>query len=315
MTWEKSKKGEYEYWIGKSERLCVQIIPELGSKIISLKDRLTGREWLWRGERPFGGPGYGLPFNKGDGAGWDEMFPSINQCLYSHYPWCGIEVPDHGEVWSIPWDAKIGTNGLSCSVHGIRFPYYLEKRFSFPAPQVLRMDYVLHNLSPFPFFFLWAAHPLFNIKEGMEILVPDDLSEVKVSYSFGNRLGNFGDVVDWPIAESKNGHICLNKVEWKNSKAAEKFYFNSKLSKGWASLWDSDTGEKLTIHFPVDRVPYLAIWANYGGFDGNYQVAIEPSTGFLDDLSYAIGENEISKVEGRSTYCWFLEVAIETEEK
>ncbi|WP_258168054.1 hypothetical protein [Paenibacillus sp. AR247] len=50
-------------------------------------------------------------------------------------------------------------------------PYRLEKTYSFAAEDRLRIDYQVTNLSPFPFAFLWAAHPLLRIEEGMQIIV------------------------------------------------------------------------------------------------------------------------------------------------
>ena len=40
--------------------------------------------------------------------------------------------------------------------------------------------------------------------------------------------------------------------------------------------------------FPKEQVPYLAIWANYGGYQGQYHLALEPATGLLDNLSYSM---------------------------
>ena len=38
--------------------------------------------------------------------------------------------------------------------------------------------------------------------------------------------------------------------------------------------------------FPKEQVPYLAIWANYGGYQGQYHLALEPATGLLDNLVF-----------------------------
>ncbi len=67
------------------------------------------------------------------------MFPTIDRCYYERYPWQGTPIPDHGEVWSIPWSATITGDQLHMATYGVRFPYRLEKWISFSDPAALRM--------------------------------------------------------------------------------------------------------------------------------------------------------------------------------
>ena len=87
------------------------VVPELGAKIISLKNLRTGREWLWH-------PSEGLKlftnqvrddFSISPLVGIDECFPTIEPCS-----WQGRELPDHGEIWSVPWqvDGEAWDNGV-----------------------------------------------------------------------------------------------------------------------------------------------------------------------------------------------------------
>jgi hypothetical protein len=66
----------------------------------------------------------------------------------------------------------------------------------------------------------------------------------------------------------------------------------------------------MTMYFPIEQVPYLSIWANYGGYLGQYHVAIEPATGFLDDVSYAMEQGKAAHGEAGGTYSWFLELEL-----
>ena len=63
---------------------------------------------------------------------------------------------------TVPWR----TSGSTLSVHGVRFPYRLEKWVSFHADGTLRVDYRLTNLSRFDFDFMWAAHMMLNLEDG-----------------------------------------------------------------------------------------------------------------------------------------------------
>lgn len=310
VQWQNTEAEGYAAWTGETASLSVCVVPELGGKNVSLKNLRTGREWLWRGGKPLGNPGYGAPFTAGDGSGWDEMFPGIDPCVYPLAPWQDRRVPDHGEVWSQAWSAKCSGSALSCSVQGAAFPYTLEKTYSFTADDTLRIDYALTNHAEAPFSFLWAAHPLLQTREGMKLRVPADLTAIEVSYSAEGRLGGFGDKQAWPVVQTSAGTVDLSLMEPNLGKYAEKYYFTGKLAAGWAALSDPATGESVAFAFPVEQVPYLAVWANYGGYGGHYHVALEPATGRMDRLDYAVKQGEAATVGPKGVYRWFLEVKV-----
>ncbi|SFD84725.1 Galactose mutarotase [Paenibacillus catalpae] len=308
VYWENVKAEGYDAFRGRSSRLELTLIPSLGSKVVSLKDVISGREWLSRTAIPLGNKGYASSFAESDGSGWDEMFPTVDACRLEQSPWTGIDLPDHGEVWSLPWQCELRDDRLHCVVNGRRMPYRLEKTYSFTNDGRLRIDYIAHNLAPDPLPFLWAAHPLFQAKAGMEIIVPARLERIAVSYSHNRRLGDKGTLLPWP---QPLPDIRLNIVEAESAGTAEKFYFDGGLPEGKVSLYDPVSKEKLTMTFPKEQVPYLAVWANYGGYLNQYHVALEPATGFLDDASTAWSEGEIAVIAGHGRYEWFLELELE----
>jgi galactose mutarotase-like enzyme len=295
--------------------LRLSIIPALGSKAISLQDLGTGREWLYhpaQNGRSYGNRGYGSIYKESDRSGWDEMFPTINPCRYPSFPWDSSEIPDHGEVWSIPWEAWIQNGNLVCETTGIRLPYQLRKTYRFSSPSTLRIEYCAINPAPFPLPFLWAAHPLLRLTEGMKLIMPKGMDRIVVSYSHHQRLGSLGEIWDWPVVHRDGTEIRLDSVEPNNGLHAEKYYFQQKMTEGWAAIYDPNTGEKLTFRFPPEQVPYLAVWANYGGHGGDYNLAIEPATGFLDDLHEAANKKQTSVIPPKGSYEWFLEVDLST---
>lgn len=308
--WEKENIDGLVVWTGESEKMKIQLIPDLGSKIISLYDKETGREWLFRRGGALGNQGYGSCFAHGDNSGWDEMFPTINSCTYPQYPWKNTAVPDHGEVWALPWKTRCHQHVLQCSVTGIRFPYTFEKTYRFVSKRKIKIEYKVTNQTPFSFSFLWAAHPLFDIINPMRIVMPEDVNQIAISFSHKERLGRFGNIHEWPNAQWNHECIRLDRIDPVKRDIAEKFYVNRKVSKGWASLVDEATGERVTLRFPEEKVPYLAVWINQAGINADRNVALEPSTGFMDDLSYAMGEGTAAQVHGFQTYEWFLEVEI-----
>jgi len=128
----------YPAWVGETEAMALTVVPKLGGKAISLVNKRTNREWLWRSGKPLGNGGYGTPFSAGDESGWDEMFPAINAGTYPDAPWQGTAIPDHGEVWALPWSDWQAGEELRLRVNGVKFPYTLSKTYSFPAEHTLR---------------------------------------------------------------------------------------------------------------------------------------------------------------------------------
>lgn len=311
--WNKTRVESFEAWTGETERMRVVVVPSLGAKTLSLVDKRSGREWLYRSPRPLGNLGYGTSFADGDGSGWDEMFPSVNACAYPAVPWCGREVPDHGEVWALAWSHEGEKSGeaLRCAVSGVRFPYRLEKTYVFPAADRLRIEYRAVNLSDAPLPFLWAAHPLLSIRQGMRIEAPPGVAEIAVSYSAGGRLGTFGGRNGWPIARTPQGPADISVIGPPSERCAEKFYFCGPLAEGRIALVDPAAGEVLRFVFPKDKVPYLAVWINNGGYGGGERnLALEPATGWLDDLAYAYGKRQTSVLPPNGAYEWFIEAAL-----
>ena len=130
--------------IFENDNLKATLLPDWGSKLVSIVYRPQERELLWqnRGKR-YKKTAYGDGYDKGELSGFDEMFPTISRCVYESFPWTGTEMPDHGEVWSIPWESEITKNSAHLRVYGIRFPYKLEKRVRLKNTQVCCWTWIL----------------------------------------------------------------------------------------------------------------------------------------------------------------------------
>jgi hypothetical protein len=90
-------------YVVRTPAVEIAVVPELGAKIISLKNLRTQREWLWQ-------PKVKLElftnsprddFSSSTLVGIDECLPTIAPCS-----WRGRQLPDHGEVWSRPWNVE-----------------------------------------------------------------------------------------------------------------------------------------------------------------------------------------------------------------
>ena len=85
----------------QSDKVALAVVPELGAKIISLKDLRTQREWLWHPDdnlELFINQPHDV-FSDSPLVGMDECLPTILPCT-----WRGRKMPDHGEVWNRSWE-------------------------------------------------------------------------------------------------------------------------------------------------------------------------------------------------------------------
>jgi hypothetical protein len=294
----------------ESTKIRAEFLPDPGGKLSSLINKETGYEYLVQRknatyrDQPFDGI-----YVDGECSGFDDMFPTIDKCKYENEPWKGVEMPDHGEVWSLPWDCAVDNLILHMSVGGVRFPYRLEKNVYFSNEDSLRFDYNLTNCSPYDFEFLWAGHFMINIEEGTLVKVPDDCKQVTTILS--NGKGKFGDIHNWPDFTDKDGKSYRADISRpKDTKGFEKYYFNNRLNHGWCQLLYPDKKNKLKISFPVDTVPYLGILMNESGWDNLYNIFIEPCSVCYDRPDMAKKYGQVSKLEASGTYSWHVEIMI-----
>lgn len=297
----------------ESEQLLVKIIIESGSKIQSIYDKRLKKEYLYQSQnKEFIRSSYDTNFGMSDTSGFDEVFPSIEECFYPLMPWKGTRIPDHGEVWALPWSHVVQGDSLYLKVNGIRFPYKLEKKIEFLRDNCLRIIYKVINPSCFDFYFSWAPHPLFNSDTDTEIIFPKSVKRVMSTCSMENKLGKFGEIHTWPVTEVNGEAYDISKVYPKYQGKCEKYYAMGKMNEGWCAIHNTLSGSTVGMSYPVDKVPYLGVWE--GIMNGIYVTALEPCTGALDYLDTAIQWNQVSVVKAGSEYEWYLNLTFDTIE-
>jgi hypothetical protein len=298
----------------ESRRLIVTVIPESGSKIQSIYDKQLNKEYLFQSSsETFTYSTYNASFAAGDTSGFDEIFPSIESCIYPADPWKGVIVPDHGEVWSLPWEHSIKDNAIWMSTHGVRFPYRLEKSIEFVREDCIRIKYRAINLSHFDFRFIWAPHILLECGEDTEIVLPPSVTKIYSTCSVDNRLGKFGEIHNWPVATIKGEEYEVSKVYPKYPGKCEKYYAYGKIEEGWCALHNQSSGDLIGLSYPIDKVPYLGVWE--GIMDGKYVTALEPCTGDLDFLNIAMLTDRAATLKANSQYEWFLNICVGTAQR
>jgi hypothetical protein len=297
----------------ESDLLALTIIPESGAKIQSVYHKSAQKELLYQsGREEFRKAVYGARFDSGDFSGFDEVFPSIDECFYPSGPWAGTPIPDHGEVWALPWDYKIDENSVTLSVHGVRFPYRIEKKVEFLRENSFRLSYQALNLSDFDFDFIWCPHPFFVCDENTRVVLPPSVKKVISTCSLENKLGDYGSIHSWPVTETSTGekYDITDVMHPQYAGKCEKFYALNQPPEGWCALRNTSSGETIGLSYPADKLPYLGVWE--GIINDQYISALEPVTGSLDRLDVSRLVGKAGLIKAKSNYERFLNLTIET---
>jgi hypothetical protein len=261
------------------------VVPELGAKIISLKNLRTRREWLWRpkddlklfNNRPSD------DFSASPLVGMDECLPTILPCS-----WRDRELPDHGEVWNQPWtvDKTAWRTGvLTTSIRLKISPFVFQRTIELQGNEV-RLGYKLSNLNSTEEPFIWAIHPLLRLTDGDELVLP------------------------------ASTRVLLNGAAWVNAIASAvpktncAKIFACPVSIGSAAINNEITGDRLEFAWQPRENKALGLWLTRGGWHGHHHFAIEPTNANDDSLVIANAGKQCGRVAGNSSIAWQLSLKI-----
>jgi len=272
--------------------LHITVLPELGGKIASIMDE-AGREYLFVRDGDYALPTYGSGFGEWDSAGWDECFPTVAASTLADGPWAGVTAPCHGELWTLPHKLVDYPGELHLLVHGVRFPYTFNRIIRLPEPGTMTITYVVRNECELPLPYLYSAHPLLAATPGCRVIAPAGIDSMRVDNSARLRLGGVGDEVGWPQAEDKDGRtVVLDVLSGPEQGTGDKLYTPRLTGNRCAGLVDTERGVWVGYTWSTQRLPRLGVWLNQGGFRGDFNLALEPCSGYPDRLDLAIARGE-----------------------
>ncbi len=309
-----------KYLCLENERVKVVFLPEIGGKMIEMINKMTGRQFLLPPsgeEKPYRPAFYGANFADYDASGFDECFPTISPSGYfapaaaAHSP--ALFFPDHGELWSQPWRYEIAGDEVRLQAQGVRQGYLFTKKVSLRQNKII-LDYLLQNSSPFPFSYIWAAHPLLRVTPGNKLLLPESIDRVLLNWVSDQQLGDFGTVLPWPALFAPGDPTDYSAVQNGSHNLAVKC-FTFALDRGFAGVYYQDSDETLLFQFDPAAVPYLGVWLCYGGWPAeepgkHFTVALEPSSGRPDSLEIAIERQECAHIGAGEQKQWRLEISL-----
>lgn len=318
MNISKSYYKGKESIVLENSLLRAEFLPEPGGKLASLVYKPNGFELLVQKEGDiYQDQSFDGNYIEGECSGYDDMFPTIDECLYMEEPWRDVKMADHGEVWSLPWQSEIFSESLRLTVSGVRFPYELQKIAYFKDENTLRLDYSLSNKSDFRFEFLWAAHIMMNVEGSVQISVPPDCREIVSVLSNSDRP--FGEISTWPYLFDGGGRESrLDMVSRHAAGRFEKFYFTREFRDGFCLLDYLLAKMQVKVSFPATTVPYLGLLVNEKGWNRPEWkdlscIFVEPCTVCYDRPDLAKKYGQISAVGPSSTISWFIDIFINTK--
>jgi galactose mutarotase-like enzyme len=259
------------------------LIPSLGARLVSLRHKHSGREWLWHRpvENWLWASSYGSNFGDSPQAGIDECLPSVSGCRVG-----GREIPDHGDLWAVAWEcdqAALSQGILRHRAAARSMPLILTRSLRALAPNRIEFAYELENLGDEALPYLWCHHPLFTLSAGDRIELPAEVRTLKLNGGLGVPIEH-GDLWSWP--EPFPG-VRLDRLECPGGEGACVKGFSSALREGWAALANELSGDRLKLTWDATELPILGLWLNRG-LCGFHHVALEPTHGAPDSLSDAI---------------------------
>ena len=286
-----------------SDALSLGIVPELGGKILSLVDRRNDHEWMWAppGPRNLFRNRPTDPFAQSTLIGADECFPTVAACR-----WQGRDLPDHGELWAVPWAVLEHTaDTLDLEVKAPISPFTFRRRITLTGATA-HFHYTVKNTGAAKEAFLWAFHPLLKFAPGDRVEVP--AASARVDSQINTPFGGRGSALQLP--DPAPG-IHLDHLDFGPGVSAAVKYFTDKLDAGRAALVRPAQGRRLVFEFDRAELPTLGVWINRGGWAGFRHVALEPTNGAPDPLDVAVSWERCQWLAPGTERSWSMTLRLE----
>lgn len=264
----------------ENDILRVEYYPGLGGKITSFFYKEKNFELAAQaGNRP-------KPPTPAKGSfssyafGMDEAFPNIDA---EQINWKGRNYvyPDHGEIWSAEFEVTDQTeDSVSLRWKSPDLGYRYEKKLHLDDKTLhIRYHVVNEGENELPCFWTW--HGLMRYEEDMEVILPGDITHYRNVLS-GSVLGEAGSI--YPL---ENEVYDFSKVPNAASRSMVKFYAEGEIRHGRCGLYYPSQDVACIMEYDAKALPYFGFWVTAGGFQGDYNCALEPSNGFYDSISTA----------------------------
>jgi galactose mutarotase-like enzyme len=248
-----------------------------------------------------------------DVSGLFDCVPTCESCTYKKW-----DLPMFGEVASEPWRViKVQKNSRSITVRLQRrckvYPLVVNKSLTITKNEpLLELNYQLKNLSDEVLDYHYSGHNTLQINPNYRIILPREVTKVRRGMAISDRLGALGDEIPWPVATDRDGKtVDLSKVGQPSDGTGENLY-TPKLSESWAVAFNESRKEAIGFSFQAKVLPYILVWITWGGYQGYYHMALEPSTGRPDNLDVAVNQwKNYASIKPRADVSWTTKIFLD----
>jgi len=310
----------------ESPRLIVSLLPEAGGKIAELRDRRTGRNWLWRNPHlPVRRAVYAADYGRElDSGGWDEILFSTDPCEAELLDGRRCAVPDHGDLVGQPW--KLLAAEADASRHAVCDLAATGRAFAYDWRRVVTLDaerpsltlqYSLKNAGDTAWPWLWCAHPLIAVERGMRIELPTG-RVFRVTQTTLPRAEPSNAPLRWPLLPLRDGSEVDLGASFVGAHEPRHFaakVFVAAATPGEIRLCSAGGAECLTFRYDESEIPWVGLWINAEAWSGcgsppYLNLGVEPSTAPCDSLTAALAEDRVDWLQPGQTRTWSLRVEV-----
>ncbi|MEU8221424.1 DUF5107 domain-containing protein [Kribbella sp. NPDC048915] len=257
----------------------VVVLPDLGGKVIGIVDKRADCELLWRNDRvPVRPAAFGSSYDDQFLGGWDELYPNdMPEEL------AGEPVPDHGELWAVPWawttGSAPGAVWLELTIRGAISGTAVVKRLTLGTGSDLVVDYRITNSGRVDQPFLWKSHVAVALQP--DTVVDMAAGDVLV-HEFGNpRARPAGGTFTWPWLAADGVRHDLRTLPDTTRRGVSEFLIATTLERGFCEVRHPAARTGLQLSWAVADLPSCWLFASYGGgWRGLDVLVLEPCTGY-----------------------------------
>lgn len=218
--------------------------------------------------------------------GMDDAFPNINS---ENVDWNQKQFfyPDHGEIWKASFEVMHqSVNRVDLSWRSSLFCYLFQKSLWLEG-STLYIRYHIKYEGEDDFPCIWTWHGLITYEQDMELLLPEDLTHFR-NVLDGGFLGKEGKV--YP---RRNDVFDFHRMPDPGVCNQVKYYGEESTHIGHCGVYYPSRDIIYCLDYDAAKLPYLGVWVTAGGFQGDYNCALEPANGYYDSIGKANKNNKL----------------------
>lgn len=235
--------------------------------------------------------------------GMDDCFPNIDAELVE---WKNRKLlyPNHGEIWKEEFEIEEQADDrVSLLWYSKKFDYLYEKQM-YLERNTLMVRYHIVNKGEDEFPCIWTWHGLVVYEQDMELMLPENITHYR-NVLDGSRLGVEGAV--YPV---KNNIYNFRKMPDIKVCNMMKYYGVEVTTTGHCGIYYPSKDISYHLDYDAEKLPYLGVWITAGGWQGDYNCALEPSNGYYDSIEKAYKNQKLKVLSKGEALDFTLELIL-----